>query len=80
MGISIIELDDLRTQIINLTAICRNKWMAMRLTTNSPKKNRSIDDLGTHMLSSHTLLCARITSTTSFIFWKIRQQFVHIQK
>ena len=46
MGLSIIELDDLLVKIIDLTAICRHEWLAVRLTTNSAKKNRTVDALG----------------------------------
>ena len=46
MGLSIIELDDLLVKIIDLTAIRRHEWLQVRLTTSSPKKNRTIDSLG----------------------------------
>ena len=46
LGLSVIELDDLLVKIIDLTAIRRHKWLEVRLTTNSPKKNRTVDDLG----------------------------------
>ena len=46
LGLSVIELDDLLVKIIDLTAICRHEWLEVRLTTNSPKKNRTVDDLG----------------------------------
>ena len=46
MGLSVIELDNLLVDIIYLTAIRRHEWLEVRLTTNSPKKNRTVDDLG----------------------------------
>ena len=46
LGCSIIDLNRFCENIIDLTVIRRSDWDAVELTTTTPKKNRTIDDLG----------------------------------
>ena len=45
LGCSILDLDDIVTSIIDITAIRQREWDSVRLSTNSAKKNRTIDEL-----------------------------------
>ena len=51
---SILDLDDIVTSIIHITAICQREWDSVRLSTNSAKKKRTI-----HELDSQCYHCTR---------------------
>ena len=46
LGCSIIDLDQFCTQLLDLTAIRRSEWDEIKLSINSPKRNRTIAELG----------------------------------
>ena len=46
LGCSIMDIDMFVLSIIDITVITRREWMYVRLSTNSQKKNRTIQELG----------------------------------
>ena len=46
LGCSLIDLDQFCTQLLDLTAIRRSEWDEIKLSINSPKRNRTIAELG----------------------------------
>ena len=46
LGCSVVDLDTFCQSLIDLTAITRAEWNNVQVTNNSPKKNRTIAELG----------------------------------
>ena len=48
LGISMIDLDSIIVELIDVVAIRKDEWDGVRLSTNSVKKNRTIVELGSY--------------------------------
>ena len=46
LGCSMRDLETTLDTIVSMSTVSRNEWNSVLLTTNSPKRNRTIIDLG----------------------------------